>query len=327
MSQVFISYSRKDKAFVQKLKDEFVSHKRDFWVDWQDIPPTAEWLREIYDGIEAADNFVFVISPDSIASRPCAMEIEHAAKHNKRFAPLLYRDPGKADLPQAIAIHNWIYFNVETDFQKSFDILLKAIDTDLEYVKAHTALFLKAQEWSTYQKDNSYLLSGSGLMQARQWLEHAEKKEPQPLPLHMEFIQASLRAEQESVEEKQTRQKYLTIRDTSLQTYIRPYLDQRKNELEKRRKALAKDKLLKFSADVMAVDEELSGLLNFLDLGGKWHPQEALSIRNLGPQEDYLEVFQFPCCGTEVLADKTPSRFRSDGCTDSPILDRKVNDE
>jgi hypothetical protein len=323
VTQVFISYSRKDKAFVQKLKDEFVSHKRDFWVDWQDIPPTAEWLREIYDGIEAADNFVFVISPDSIASRPCAMEIEHAVKHNKRFAPLLYRDPGKSDLPPAIAIHNWIYFNVETDFQESFNILLKAIDTDLEYVRAHTALFLKAQEWSTYQKDNSYLLSGSGLMQARQWLEHAEKKEPQPLPLHMEFIQASVRAEQESVEEKQTRQKYLTIRDTSLQTYIRPYLDQRKNELEKRRKALAKDKLLKFSADVMAVDEELSGLLNFLDLGGKWHPQEALSIRNLGPQEDYLEVFQFPCCGTEVLADKAPSRFRGDGCTDSPISDKK----
>jgi hypothetical protein len=68
------------------------------------------------------------------------------------------------------------------------------------------------------------------------------------------------------------------------------------------------------------VEEELSGLLNFLDLGGKWHPQEPISIRDLGPQEDYLEVFQFPCCGKEVLADRAPSRFRSDGCTDSPIL-------
>jgi TIR domain-containing protein len=323
MSQAFISYSRKDKAFVQKLQQAFVNQKRDIWVDWEDIPPTARWLCEIYDGIEAADNFIFVISPDAIASKPCGMEIEHAAKHNKRFVPLLYRDPEKADLPEAIAIHNWIYFNMEADFQKSFEILLTAIDTDLEYVKTHTSLLLKAREWSTYQKDSSYLLSGSGLTQARQWLEHGGQREPQPLPLHMEFIQASVRAEQESVEEKQTRQKYLTIRDTSLQNYIRPYLDQRKEELEKRRKALAQDKVLKFSADVMAVDEELSGLLNFMDLGGKWHPQQAISIRSLGPQEDYLEVFQFPCCGTEVLADKAPSRFRSDGCTDSPITDKK----
>jgi hypothetical protein len=296
------------------------NEKRDTWADWDDIPPTAKWLREIYDGIEATDNFIFVISPDSLGSKPCGMEIEHASKHNKRFIPLLYREPGKVEIPEAISVHNWIYFNVENDFEKAFRSLLKAIDTDLDFVKAHTQLLLKAQEWNTFQKDDAYLLSGVELRQANQWLESAEKKQPQPLPLHQEFIQASLRAEQESIEEKQTRQKYMTIRDASLKTYIRPYLDQRKLELEKSRRELAKDRLLKFSAAVMAVDEELSGLLNFLDLGGKWHPLEPISIRNLGPQEDYLEVFQFPCCGTEVLADRAPSRFRSDGCTDSPIL-------
>ena len=130
-----------------------------------------------------------------------------------------------------------------------------------------------------------------------------------------------MQSEQESLQAKQTRQRYLAIRDTSLKDYIRPYLDQRKQELERRREALAKHKLLKFSAEVLAVDEELSGLLNFLDLGGKWHPQEPISIKNLGPQEDYLEVFQFPCCGKEVLADRAPSRFRSDGCQASPMGD------
>jgi hypothetical protein len=324
MPQVFISYSRKDKSFVQKLQEELANQKRDLWVDWQDIPPTAEWLREIYDGIVGSDNFLFIISPDSIASRPCRMEIEHAARHNKRFIPLLYRDPGKSDLPQEIAIHNWIYFNVEAEFQKAFDTLLKAIDTDLDYVRAHTQLLLKAQEWDTYHKDPAYLLTGSALIYARQWLEASAQKEPQPLSVHKEFIQASIQSEEESVEEKRTRQKYLTIRDSSLQNYIRPFLGQRKEELEKRQAALAKNKLLKFSADVMAVDEELSALLNFLDLGGKWHLQEPISIRALGPQEDYLEVFQFPCCGKEVVADRAPSRFRSDGCANSPILDTKI---
>ena len=322
MSQAFISYSRKDKSFVQKLQQALANQKKDVWVDWEAIPPTAQWLREIYDGIEAAENFIFIISPDSLMSKPCGMEIEQAVKHNKRFIPLLLREQGKSEIPEAISIHNWIYFNVEADFEKSFNTLLKALDTDLDYIKTHTRLLVKALEWNTYNQDTSYLLSGAELAQAKQWLKTSSKKSVKPHPLHKKFIQASSRAEEESLQEKQTRQKYLSVRDASLQNYIRPYLSQRKEELEKRRKALSKDKFLKFSAEVMSLDEELSGLLNFLDLGGKWHPQEAISIRNLGPQEDYLEVFQFPCCGKEVLADRPPSRFRSDGCAGSPMVEK-----
>jgi hypothetical protein len=323
MAQVFISYSRKDKPFVQKLFDALTREKRDTWADWDDIPPTAKWLREIYDGIEAADNFIFIISPDSIASKPCNMEIEHAAKHNKRFIPLLYRHPGKMDLPEAIAVHNWIYFDNEMDFQKSFKSLLKSIDTDLDYVRTHTQLLLKAREWSSYRKDAAYLLVGAELEQAQKWLESARKKRPQPLRLQREFIKASVQADQESTEERRTRQRYLTIRDTSLQNYIRPYLDQRKKDLEERQKMLAKDKFLKLSTEVTKVDEELSALLNFLDLDGKWHPQDPISVRQLGAQEDYLEVWEFPCCGAQVLADTAPSHFRSDGCQTSPILNEE----
>jgi hypothetical protein len=46
--QVFISYSRKDKAFVSKLGDVLAAQKRDAWVDWRDIPLTAEWQQEIF---------------------------------------------------------------------------------------------------------------------------------------------------------------------------------------------------------------------------------------------------------------------------------------
>jgi hypothetical protein len=43
MAEVFISYSRKDKDFVRRLGDTLVASKRDPWVDWKDIPLTAEW--------------------------------------------------------------------------------------------------------------------------------------------------------------------------------------------------------------------------------------------------------------------------------------------
>jgi hypothetical protein len=38
------------------------------WVDWSGIPPAAEFALEIPKGIEASENFVFLISPDSLAA-------------------------------------------------------------------------------------------------------------------------------------------------------------------------------------------------------------------------------------------------------------------
>jgi len=41
MSQLFISYSRKDTEFAQKLTESLTAQKMDLWVDWEDIPPTS----------------------------------------------------------------------------------------------------------------------------------------------------------------------------------------------------------------------------------------------------------------------------------------------
>ena len=83
MSDVFISYSRRDIDFFCYLFDQLKACDRDAWADWQDIPPTADWLAEIYRG--------FVISPDSVASEICTLEIEHAVKHHKRLAPVVWK--------------------------------------------------------------------------------------------------------------------------------------------------------------------------------------------------------------------------------------------
>ena len=46
-----------------------------------------------------------------------------------------------------------------------------------------------------------------------------------------------------------------------------------------------------------------------------YHPKPPILIRNLGPQDDYCEVYQFPCCGKEVIiGDGVPSMDRADGC-------------
>ena len=78
MPDVFISYSRRDLEFVKELHAALVSRDKDIWVDWEDIPITAEWLAEVFQGIESSDNFLFVLTPDSLRSDVCARELAHA---------------------------------------------------------------------------------------------------------------------------------------------------------------------------------------------------------------------------------------------------------
>ena len=56
--QIFISYSRKNKKFVQKLVDALVAGKREVWLDDRNIELTAERLKRVFRNIEGSDNGV-----------------------------------------------------------------------------------------------------------------------------------------------------------------------------------------------------------------------------------------------------------------------------
>lgn len=190
MADVFISYSRKDRDLVETLHGHLQRAQRDVWVDWEDIPPSAEWLREIEQAIEAADTFVFVISPDSVVSKICLQEIEHAVRYNKRVVPVVARD-ANGSVPDALARLNWLFFRSGDDFDASFAALIKAVDTDLAWVKAHTRLLVRAREWETHQQDKSYLLAGTDLEEAERLLSSAQGREPGVTSLQFSYVTAS----------------------------------------------------------------------------------------------------------------------------------------
>jgi hypothetical protein len=52
-------------------------------VDWADIRPTEEFMQAIYAAIEGSDTFIFVLTPDSVASVVCDREIAHARSQAK----------------------------------------------------------------------------------------------------------------------------------------------------------------------------------------------------------------------------------------------------
>jgi WD40 repeat protein len=195
MSDVFISYSRKDKDFVRQLHDAFAKLHREAWVDWQDIAPTAEWQQEIYAGIESADNFLFVISPDSVVSEACQNEVAHAAKNNKRLVPLLRHSVPDAEIPKELAKINFVYFAESDPFDATFKSLVDTLDADLGWIRSNTRLLVRAKEWEQKNKNKSFLLTGEDLREAEKWQAEAGTKEPRATTLHAQYILASRQAE------------------------------------------------------------------------------------------------------------------------------------
>ena len=180
MASLFISYSRKDGDFVKDLEKSLKERHRDAWVDWRDIPPTAEWWHEICSAIDNANSFAFVISPDSVTSEVCNQELEHAIKQHKRLIPIIRREVPENNIPKSLAILNWIFFREKDNFTAALQSLITAVDTDFDWVRAHTRLLVRSNEWDAKERDKSFLLQGRDLEQAEAWLSQGADKVPAP---------------------------------------------------------------------------------------------------------------------------------------------------
>ncbi|NET37713.1 MAG: TIR domain-containing protein [Cyanothece sp. SIO1E1] len=194
-NDVFISYSRQDKTFVESLHQALEKTNHNVWVDWEDIPPTAEWRQEIYRGIEAADNFIFVISPNSIASRVCQEELAHAIQHAKRLIPIVWQEVDNQRVDPALAQLNYIFFRPQDDFDRAYHRLVEALSADLSHIQMHTRLLVRAKEWENRDQDHSLLLRGKYLEDAIKWLAQSSTKVPEPAELHRVYINTSHEAE------------------------------------------------------------------------------------------------------------------------------------
>ena len=195
MSDIFISYSRANREFTKHLYDALLLKGYDVWVDWDDIEFAEDWWAKIKQGIEAADNFLFIITPTSVRSKVCFDEIQHAVDLNKRIVPLLHQEvKDKADVERmhpAISQHNWLPFLEENIIDRTFGELLQTIASDPDHVKSHTRLVVKSNDWLRGQRDTSLLLRGQDLILAEKWLLQAISKDPAPTKLQVQYIEES----------------------------------------------------------------------------------------------------------------------------------------
>jgi CHASE2 domain-containing sensor protein len=189
---VFISYSRADSDFARKLNETLQIQNKTTWFDQESIASGSDFQQEIHRGIECANNFLFIISPNSLTSSYCNPQLEYAVKLNKRIVPVLYQEVDSAHLPPELTKVQWIDFNSNGgDFLTNFGELTRTLDTDPDYMRSHTRLLLRAKEWEQQGRDESFLLRGKDLAVSETWLKQAQKKEPAPTSLQLEYLAAS----------------------------------------------------------------------------------------------------------------------------------------
>lgn len=196
-SDIFISYRRANKDFTKQLDQALKAEGFEVWVDWEDIPPGApDFTAEIQAGIEGADVFIPVLSPEFLESEYCLGELELALEYHKRVIPVIYNKFDRTHLPREVRSINWIYFcphvGDANEFDDAFPLLLEAIRADRQYITDHTRYLLRAREWEQAGKQNrSFLLHGNEIDEAERWLATSGDKDPSPLNLHTEYIFAS----------------------------------------------------------------------------------------------------------------------------------------
>jgi WD40 repeat protein len=152
----------------------------------------------------AREDIDFVISPDSLASQVCGQELDRAALHNKRIIAVVRRDPDTHDgkplsVPEALGKINRIFGRETDSFDEAVRQVVESLDTDLEHVRAHARLTVRAVEWEASGGDGGFLLRGRDLEDARRWLDESEGKEPEPSGLHREYIATSRQAGADAV--------------------------------------------------------------------------------------------------------------------------------
>lgn len=191
MADVFVSYSRRDTAYVKRLVDALAELGKDIWVDTEGIRDAEVFPAALRRAVEGSDAFVFVISPDSVRSPFCGQEVDRAVQLNKRIVPLSYRDVPDEEIPDEIRYRNWIPAGDDGEFEPTLERLIKALDTDLDWEREHTRLTVKGLEWDGAGRDRSFLLRGSDLTAGEQWLAASAGKDPGPTQLERDYLLAS----------------------------------------------------------------------------------------------------------------------------------------
>ncbi len=90
MTQVFISYSRKDLVFVERLAKDVRAAGLEVWYDLSGLEVGTRWGKEIQNALQQSQYILVVLSPNSVESEWVEKEFLYANNLKRKIIPLLY---------------------------------------------------------------------------------------------------------------------------------------------------------------------------------------------------------------------------------------------
>ena len=128
---VFISYSRKDKAAMERIKEFLKNRGMAVWVDDEGLRAgEARWQVVVEESIKNASAIVAVLSPDAKDSEWVEREIVTANDHQKRIIPVLIKGDKNTSVPFSLKAHQRI--DMRDNETKGLNDLLSALSSYLD---------------------------------------------------------------------------------------------------------------------------------------------------------------------------------------------------
>jgi TIR domain/Protein of unknown function (DUF1566) len=120
--KIFISYSRKDLAFVLKLAKDLRNAGADIWLDKLDIKAGSHWAASIESALTSASRLIVILSPASIGSDNVMDEVSAALESGKTVIPVLM-----SECTPPFRLKRLQRIDLTGDYQSGLNDLLEAL--------------------------------------------------------------------------------------------------------------------------------------------------------------------------------------------------------
>ena len=175
--KVFLSYSRRNKPFMETLASALTAHGVlvDFDQAQEDpdnvstgISASDEWWIRLEEMITSADVFVLLVSPASASSKVCDEELAFARNLGKKIIPLLVEPVDFGQVPPRLSALNVKFdFSDPEAFEDMLPDLVRAIRTDVNWHREGRKIAERRHDWLTNKRNASFLLRGAALQKAQ----------------------------------------------------------------------------------------------------------------------------------------------------------------
>lgn len=198
---LFISYSRNPSSAFARGFYESIKNQYDVWFDKVSIPHGEDFKVSIEKGIRASDNFIYIITRNSVLSRYCQAELDIAKSYRKRIIPVQQEahvdealiDPEIRDINRIFPIKDtttdrWDYDGLAEQIRK-----VTSLHSDL--LDKHTSFLEKALSWKQNDFNSKKLIDDKGIELYEKWINDLNSANIKPSPVsgyHQEFYAESL---------------------------------------------------------------------------------------------------------------------------------------